>query len=424
MRVSVLLVIACVLSAGAWTTSASPSHADTLNVNRGTHPSGSDLNDRYPLPPSATRENRHSPMTSSLNMDYGDPSGALSPPPSLALAEPVTTTTIAIAIGTSLLATLVYDQFTANYVAFSFGYARPDPDATIAWGLGRGEQALATDVDWDGVRWHTGQASTTVGWIWDTLDPKSLSEGNYYNVSRTYKNGVMKDQATGGAPPLGDQGIQIRIDINNLPVGTTKRRISVTGGQAGSFNAIVNGGVAYNPSTDTWQPWQPPTSGGPDSTVASAYASENAEYDVPNVHTLAYEAAIDGAIDVSSALASAINGAGQYESGGTWYYDNISVTVPFAAPVELYQGSQLIPWYSAVMAEAEGEGPIGGGGTPPPSGGVGGIAELPDVDGAALAETGRSSEAGIGVITGITAGTALGLVAIGGAAWYVRRRLR
>ena len=56
--------------------------------------------------------------------------------------------------------------------------------------------------------------------------------------------------------------------------------------------------------------------------------------------------------------------------------------------------------------------------TPP----VGGIAELPDVAGAPLA-TGEPSGPSAGVLAGIAAGATAGAIALGGAAWYVRRRV-
>ena len=52
---------------------------------------------------------------------------------------------------------------------------------------------------------------------------------------------------------------------------------------------------------------------------------------------------------------------------------------------------------------------------------VGGIAELPDVDGTAL-ETPASSGRNTGVLAGVIAAGVAGAVALGGAAWYARRR--
>ena len=52
---------------------------------------------------------------------------------------------------------------------------------------------------------------------------------------------------------------------------------------------------------------------------------------------------------------------------------------------------------------------------------VGGVAELPEVAGAPLQATG-SSGGNAGLIAGLIAAGVAGVVALGGAAWYVRRR--
>lgn len=54
---------------------------------------------------------------------------------------------------------------------------------------------------------------------------------------------------------------------------------------------------------------------------------------------------------------------------------------------------------------------------------VGGIAELPEVDGTPL-ETAGSSGPSTTVLAGIVIAVAAGTIALGGAAWYARRRLR
>ena len=53
---------------------------------------------------------------------------------------------------------------------------------------------------------------------------------------------------------------------------------------------------------------------------------------------------------------------------------------------------------------------------------VGGIAELPEVAGVPLEAPG-SSDSNTGLLAGIAAAIAAGTVALGGAAWYARRRL-
>ena len=52
---------------------------------------------------------------------------------------------------------------------------------------------------------------------------------------------------------------------------------------------------------------------------------------------------------------------------------------------------------------------------------VGGVAELPEVAGAPLQATG-SSGGNAGLLAGLIAVVVAGAVALGGAAWYVRRR--
>ena len=54
-------------------------------------------------------------------------------------------------------------------------------------------------------------------------------------------------------------------------------------------------------------------------------------------------------------------------------------------------------------------------------GAVGGIAELPEVAGTPLDATG-SSDGNAGLFAGIIAAVVAGAVALGSAAWYVRRR--
>ena len=53
--------------------------------------------------------------------------------------------------------------------------------------------------------------------------------------------------------------------------------------------------------------------------------------------------------------------------------------------------------------------------------GVGGIAELPQLERGALAAD--TSDVGAGVIASIVAAAAAGVLALGGAAWYARKRL-
>ena len=52
---------------------------------------------------------------------------------------------------------------------------------------------------------------------------------------------------------------------------------------------------------------------------------------------------------------------------------------------------------------------------------VGGIAELPEIDGALL-QTSGSSGPSAGVLAGMAVALAMGALTLGGAAWYARRR--
>lgn len=74
-------------------------------------------------------------------------------------------------------------------------------------------------------------------------------------------------------------------------------------------------------------------------------------------------------------------------------------------------------FYDLLPASPENNAGVTGTLVPP----VGGIAELPDVAGAPLA-AGESSGLSAGVLAGIVAGATAGVIALGGAAWYVRRR--
>ena len=57
----------------------------------------------------------------------------------------------------------------------------------------------------------------------------------------------------------------------------------------------------------------------------------------------------------------------------------------------------------------------------PANANVGGVAELPEAAEAPLQATGSSS-GNAGLIAGLIAAVVVGAVALGGAAWYVRRR--
>jgi hypothetical protein len=274
---------------------------------------------------------------------------ALALPAGPAKTEPVTVG-IAIGLGTGLVVAIAYDQFTANYLAISLGYATPQPDAQLVWKLGR-QTAIATDVDLGppGPPVSVGQAYTDIGYIWDTLDPISLSKGNYYNASRTYKNGALKDAEVGGNPPPGGaQATAIRVDIANLPL-ENKIKIDMHTGKIGSYDSVFGGGAQY--IDGVWHPWD--SRDETDPTVSSYLAgsilpspdSDIPSYPVPSTNEMfAANEASAYSVDWFPYFLSAVLSAGTYFSGGKEYYNPISFEVPLSAPVDAY-GS----WYSSAQ---------------------------------------------------------------------------
>lgn len=93
-----------------------------------------------------------------------------------------------------------------------------------------------------------------------------------------------------------------------------------------------------------------------------------------------------------------------------------SATISNAQKADLLAGDWYINVHSTVNAGGEIRGQVLLGG-----GGVGGVAELPEAAGAPLQATG-SSGGNAGLIAGLIAAVVAGAVALGGAAWYVRRR--
>lgn len=94
-----------------------------------------------------------------------------------------------------------------------------------------------------------------------------------------------------------------------------------------------------------------------------------------------------------------------------------SATITDAQKVELLAGDWYINVHTTNSPGGEIRGQVLQGG-----GGVGGVAELPEAAGAPLQATG-SSDGNAGLIAGLIAAVVAGAVALGGAAWYVRRRL-
>jgi hypothetical protein len=266
-----------------------------------------------------------------------------------ARSEPITIG-IAVGLGTSLAVAIAYDQFTANYLAISLGYATPEPDADLVWKLGRGEWALATDADL-GPPLSIGQASTEVGYIWDTLDPIAQSKGNYFNASRTYKNGALKDAETGGNPPApGAQATEIKIDVSNLPL-QDRVTIDMHTGKKGSYDSLMGGGARYEGGQ--WVRWDSRSETDPtmaaylDGTLSPGPGSDIPPYEVPSLNVLFAADEASDAVDWFPYFLSAIQSTGTYVSGGRTYYEPFSFVVPLSTPVDA-DGE----WYASAGAMA------------------------------------------------------------------------
>lgn len=93
-----------------------------------------------------------------------------------------------------------------------------------------------------------------------------------------------------------------------------------------------------------------------------------------------------------------------------------SATITDLQKTDLLAGDWYINVHSTNSPGGEIRGQVLQGG-----GGVGGVAELPEAAGAPLQATG-SSGGNAGLIAGLIAAVVAGAVALGGAAWYVRRR--
>ena len=93
-----------------------------------------------------------------------------------------------------------------------------------------------------------------------------------------------------------------------------------------------------------------------------------------------------------------------------------SATITDAQQAELLAGDWYINVHSTNSPGGEIRGQVLQGGT-----GIGGIAELPEVAEAPLDATG-SSGGNAGLLAGVIIAVVAGVVALGGAAWYVRRR--
>ena len=164
-------------------------------------------------------------------------------------------------------------------------------------------------------------------------------------------------------------------------------------------------------------------------TTAEAGASGSGSVRVtldPDTNMIEWDLAFSGLADGSQ---SAI--AAHFHKGAVGVAGSIEIDISTGALKSPVFGSATITdlqkadliagdWYVNVHSsnspggEIRGQVLIGGGG-------VGGVAELPEVSGEPLAATG-SSGGNAGLFAGLIAAVVVGAVALGGAAWYVRRR--
>lgn len=270
--------------------------------------------------------------------------------------EPVTIA-IAVGLGTGLAIALVYDQSTANFLSTAFGYAKPQPDADVGWYLGRG-QAYADDYDprANNRPQSRGEASAAVNWILpDSLDPKLRSYGAYHNVSRTFKNGSLRNAQSGGQPDPNDGVNRVNVDINGFSTNSGRMRISVTGGTGGaqdgpgSLNAVYKLGAEFNELSNLWIPWTPSMSGDLDPAVAGYYSASNGG--APSIASIAAAASASTTLDFSSMLASMLNGVTTV-NGSQMSVGSVSLVFDLeGSPIDdVYSASAN--WWQSVQAEA------------------------------------------------------------------------
>ena len=146
----------------------------------------------------------------------------------------------------------------------------------------------------------------------------------------------------------------------------------------------------------------------------------------PDTNTIEWDLAFSGLVDGSqSAIAAhfhkgAVGVAGPIEidiSTGALKSPNFgSATITDLQKADLIAGDWYVNVHSSNSPGGEIRGQVLLGG-----GGVGGVAELPEVAGAPLQATG-SSDSNAGLFAGLIAAVVAGAVALGSAAWYVRRR--
>ncbi len=269
--------------------------------------------------------------------------------------EPITIG-IAIGLGTGIAVTLAYDQATANFLSTAVAFAKPQPDADVAWYLGRGE-AWASDYDSAANNmpnsWASGSAE--VNWILpDTLRPNRGSYGAFHNVVRTFKNGSLRNAQTGGQANPNDGVNKVNVDINGFATNSGRMKISVTGGAGGgndgpgSLTAVYAMGAEFSEVSNMWLPWLPNASG-LDAPVADYYASGNGG--APSISDIAAAAAQSGCLNCSSMLVDALNGATSV-TGSQVTVGDVHLVCDLTGSGADTVYSSALSWWQSVQAEA------------------------------------------------------------------------
>ncbi|AHG89931.1 PEP motif putative anchor domain protein [Gemmatirosa kalamazoonensis] len=274
----------------------------------------------------------------------------------VARADPITLTAVLIGLASAIIGGIAVNNATSVYLALSLGYATPQPDASVSWRTARNDPAIAVDFDTDPQgKEHLGEAVTTIGLLFDRLDPIANSHGSYYNASRIFKNGSVAKESDGGALPPGTPLDAIRFTAGNLPL-TKDFSFDINTGKIGSIDALVGGGALYDGTQ--WVPWDPRTVTEP---VVHAFLdgaltpgpAQGVPFNTPSTDQLFDENDADGAVNWFPYFLAAVNAAGTHVgSDGRTYTNEFSFDVPFGTGVTT-DGS----WYISEEALAPGQGP-------------------------------------------------------------------
>lgn len=264
-------------------------------------------------------------------------------------AEPATATVFLIGVLAGTVVRLVWDEAKADYLAIAFGYATPEPDAQLAWQIGRLNPAVATDLDGGD---NLGQAYAEASILWDYYDPIAESKGLYYNFARIYKNGQLSKSDVGGAPPVGTKGVAVQYSITALPVANNVTVDMQTGKIGQSYDGLVGGGARFVQGIG-WVPWD---SRSETDTTVRAYldgslqpnsSSSIPSYEVPSVDELFSSG--QAATNWFTYFLDAVSSAGtETAADGTTVYKPFAFAVPFSTAVDI--GTSENPggnWYTS-----------------------------------------------------------------------------